>query len=521
MKKNKKDVRKIKKGCIDSYYSLKLETKLKYEQLCEYIAEKVSKTISEYKIQAEATFKEEIEKSISDLDLKELKELNLKTNHEHKKNEKKLDSAIFSNAIEKIELELTDRGIKIIPVLDLERELAEIQGESESDYEVCSRIYGSAFVCNCDRINLPSLKVKLINDEIVFLRAMLYIFTNGMMVLRISLPIQNVKITPLFEKETDKYIKEIIDEYNIGIDKSKNNMEEIKNAYLGYIKNGNKKIRNIVYTPATLENIILADYDEMPEKVTNLDSKTIEDLYKIAVAPIKRRKDDDLFIDKATEYINKNSEIFDVVKYITSSMGRCVSIVNKNGIIASNGKMTEDERYKHLINAIRINIEFALIIIMLKKINSGYTLLQKKLKSNNIHKIQEEYLYNNIFIIELQQSCYGSVKDQIAFLEEKLSHYLATKENTEKMASIDTIIIEKRARKNLKFQNFLAVGGVLLTAIFGLPAISETLTFLKEVFIPNIDIPIISIENFSVISWFVLLLLISIKIIINEFFDNN
>ena len=31
MKKNKKNVRKIKKGCIDSYYSLKLETKLKYE----------------------------------------------------------------------------------------------------------------------------------------------------------------------------------------------------------------------------------------------------------------------------------------------------------------------------------------------------------------------------------------------------------------------------------------------------------------------------------------------------------
>ena len=325
MKKNKKNVRKIKKGCIDSYYSLKLETKLKYEQLCEYIAKKVAKTISEYKIQAEATFKEEIEKSISDLDLKELKKLNLKTNHEHKKNEKKLDSAIFSNAIEKIELEVTDRGIKIIPVLDLERELAEIQGESESDYEVCSRIYGSAFVCNCNRINLPSLKVKLINDEIVFLRAMLYIFTNGMMVLRISLPIQNVKITPLFKKETDKYIKDVIDEYNIGIDKSQNNMEEIKNAY-------NKKIRDIVYTPATLENIILADYDEMPGKVTNLDSKTIEDLYKITVAPIKRRKDDDLFIDKATEYINKNSETFDVVKYITSSMGRCVSIVDKNVI---------------------------------------------------------------------------------------------------------------------------------------------------------------------------------------------
>ena len=57
------NVRIIKKGCIDFYYSLKLETKLKYEQLCEYLVEKVEKTISEYKIQVEAMFKEEIEKN--------------------------------------------------------------------------------------------------------------------------------------------------------------------------------------------------------------------------------------------------------------------------------------------------------------------------------------------------------------------------------------------------------------------------------------------------------------------------
>lgn len=57
---------------------------------------------------------------------------------------------------------------------------------------------------------------------------MLYIFKNGMMVLRISLPIQNVEITPLFEKESDKYIKKIIDEYNVGVDKFQNGMEEIK-----------------------------------------------------------------------------------------------------------------------------------------------------------------------------------------------------------------------------------------------------------------------------------------------------
>lgn len=521
MKENKQEVKNIKKGCIDFYYSLKLETKLKYEQLCENIAEKVSATITEYNIKAEATFRDEIEKSISDLNLEELKNLKLKTNYEHNKNEKKLDSETFSNAVKNIKLEVTDNGFKIIPVLDLEKKLAEIQGESQSDYEFCSKIYGSAFVCNCDRINLPSLKVQLINNEIVFVRAMLYIFKNGMMVLRISLPIQNVEIAPLYEKESDKYIKKIIDEYNVGVDKFQNGMEEIKNAYLSYIKNSNKKILNIVYTPSTLENIILADYDGMPEQVTNLTQNAIEDLYRIAVAPIKRRTNDDLFLHKATEYINKNSETFDVVKYITSTMGRCVSIIDKNVTEISEKEITKDEIHNHLINAVRINIEFALIIILLKKINSGYTFLKKEKNANNIHRIQEEYLYNNIFIIQLQQSCYGSVKDQISFLEEKLAYYLNTKDTNEKMNAMDAIITENRATKNLKFQNFLSIGGVLLTIIFGLPAIYETATILKKCLFPRIDIPIITIENTSIVIWVLLVIYVLIKVLVNRFSNKN
>ena len=85
MKENKQEVKNIKKGCIDFYYSLKLETKLKYEQLCESIAEKVSATITEYNIKAEETFRDQIEKSSSDLNLEELKKMKLKTNYEHNK----------------------------------------------------------------------------------------------------------------------------------------------------------------------------------------------------------------------------------------------------------------------------------------------------------------------------------------------------------------------------------------------------------------------------------------------------
>lgn len=56
-----------------------------------------------------------------------------------------------------------------------------------------------------------------------------------------------------------------------------------------------------------------------------------------------------------------------MVKYITSTMGRCVSIIDKNVTEVSEKEITKDEIYNHLINTVRINIEFALIIILLKK----------------------------------------------------------------------------------------------------------------------------------------------------------
>ena len=147
--------------------------------------------------------------------------------------------------------------------------------------------------------------------------------------------------------------------------------------------------------------------------------------------------------------------------------------------------------------------------------------MKKEENANNIHRIQEEYLYNNIFIIQLQQSCYGSVKDQISFLEEKLAYYLNTKDTNEKMNAMDAIITENRATKNLKFQNFLSIGGVLLTIIFGLPAIYETATILKKCLFPRIDIPIITIENSSIVIWVLLVIYVLIKVLVNRFSNKN
>ena len=97
-----------------------------------------------------------------------------------------------------------------------------------------------------------------------------------------------------------------------------------------------------------------------------------------------------------------------------------------------------------------------------------------------------------------------------------MKYFLAFKDTQDKMSAIDSIITEDRAIKNSNFQSFLAIGGVLLTAIFGLPAVYDTLTIIKNCLLENIDIPMITIENTSIAIWIILLVFLIVKVLFNK-----
>ena len=518
MKENKKGINYIKESCIDFYYTLKVETKLKYEEFCENIKRKISLNIDNYNMQVGATFKEEIEKSISNLNIEEFKNIKLKNNYEHEgKKIDKMTPKDFSKSIKNIRIEFAEKGLKFVPILELHEEINELEAELENDYETCLMLYGRNFVDNCQRFYLPPFTVKLINNENVFIKAVLYIFRNGMMVLRISIPLRNVDITPLLENNIDAYIANIIDEFNIDANCKKNSIEDIKNAYFKYIKNSNKKITSLVLDSAAIQNIILADFTGIPNNIRDIPADIEESLYRIIVAPITKIHANS-FKDIARDYLENNSDTYEGIKYITNTMGKCISVIDKTMVryLKENQKTEDKQLHKDIINLMRINIEFALIIILLKKINSGYTYLKKEIKTNHFSKVQKEYNYNNIFILQLQQSSFGSVREQIAFLEKKMTYFIAAKDTQDKMNAIDSIITEDRERKNVNFQNFLAIGGVLLTAVFGLPSIYDTLSIIKKCFIENVDIPIINIIDSSLAVWIILLVFLTFRVLLNK-----
>lgn len=508
-------INNIKNGCIEYYYSLSIETKLEFYNLCEVIDKKINSTIDNYNLNITSIFKNDIEKIISERNIKEYK---LKNDFNEKEN--KLDST-FQKLV-RIELEDTEEGLKIFPISELNEKINEMAEELNDDYNFDSKIYGKAFVDKVKIFILPPYKIQLLNNKFVFLKPLLYIFKNKMMVLKISMPIKNVTSIQLFENNNDGYIKKIIDICDIGIDIKEIDFESIKDAYCEYILSSDKRIYAVVSLSKALSNIILADFDGIPQNIKDISEEVKEDLYRIAVAPIQKRKNT-YFKDIANQYLATNSNINEGIQYIASKMGRCLSIIDKNIIDHYKEKtkgydLTEEEIYKLAINSVVRNLEFTLLIILLKNMNFTISYLQKDYNKNDIKKIQKEYNYNNIFILELQQTCYGSVREQLNFFEDKMTYFLDKENSENKMISIDAIIKDEIEEKNLNFQNFLSIGGILLTAVFGLPAIHETLTLLRmSNIIIKQDIPIITIENSSIMLWIFLIVFLYIKLFIKRY----
>lgn len=513
MERINEEITKIKSGCIDYYYSLKVETKLNYYELCETIQANINRTLENYNLEISSILQKDMENKMTEEGIEELS-VRIDCDEKQVKN-KILNSELdqISQKIVRIEISNTQKGVKIIPISEANQHIEETEKEIEYNYKKDLEIYGQAFVNNYRVINLPPYKVQLINDSFVFVDALLHVFKNGMMILKITIPIKDIEITPLFENNEDEYIKDIIDIYKVGDCTKEKTIEEIKKKYYQYIYDCNKKITNIISVSKVLRNIILADFEGVPSDVRDITEDVKEKLYRIIVAPIQKR-DDISFKDRANIYLAENSYTYDGIKYITSSMGKCISIIDSDtidyleNILDSNKR---NEAYRIGINSVRRNIEFSFLIILLKNMNSSITYFEKELNLNNINKIQKEYNFNLIFILQLQQTCFGSVREQLAFLENKMIYFLDVKSRDERMKAIDAIIENDNNTKSLNFQNFLSIGGFLLTVIFGLPAIYETLTILRKsnLFI-NKDIAILTIDNCSIAIWIALTIILTV-----------
>lgn len=517
-------IEKIIYGEIHSYYPLKFETDLDFEALCETIRQSTVFFSEEYQNKIMDSLGYSLSSSIREMPGELLREPDIKMDMEAFSRYNEMTEPPFQMEGDELqlELEMTDTSVKIHLVSTELKALGQRLERLHEEQEASSQIYGAGFTSAQDRLLLLPFKIELNSKETVWLHALLYIFENHMGFLKLELPLVNTSPAPLQSNNVDLFISNVINRWKDKNDVSEKSFSHIVEAYLNSLHE-DTHIDFIKYGSG-IRNIILIDFDGIPKQLNNISKDVQEDLYRIIAAPVPNRKDTSYYRD-AQEYIQKNSWGRHGINYLTKTTGGCLSYITQGLLdmvteqykIRTGVKDIEaDDHYRicnDLARDVHVNVEFALLIIMLKKMNDLNNFYKKVFKPKELAKIQKEYNRNLIFISELQEGCYGTVSEQTAAFEARMSHYLKPEITRNKQSAIDSILKAEEKEKAERFESFLAVGGFMLALIFGLPAIYETVEIIRNVFgFISVDVPVITLENLSVALWILLNLFMGLKI---------
>ena len=399
----------------------------------------------------------------------------------------------------------------------------------QEEYDISLKFYGHNFTNRQDRFLLLPLKIELENGKFTWLYPLIYLFENNMGILKLELPIFDSCIEPLLENDYDRFLTKIINKWNIKNYNSETTLSSIQNFYLSNLLD-DIKIDMVSYSNE-LKNIILIDFDGRPQHINSIPNDVKEDLFRIICAPVPSRNNTTYSKD-ADEYLKNHSWGGHGVKYIAKSTGGCLSFIDKtiSDYVSDDYKaetktsvLTPFNDYYNLCNKLArdlcVNVEFALIIILLKKTNESNDYFNKIASMKKLSDTRIEYNKNILFISELQENCYGSVSEQTALLEKMMPHYFKHEITSPKKIAIDNILQQNEQEKNERFQNYISTGGLILTLIFGLPSLYETLTIFRKLFsFYPYNIPYLTLENTSIILWLTLNGIIILKLYLRKYY---
>ena len=399
----------------------------------------------------------------------------------------------------------------------------------QEEYDISLKFYGHNFTNRQDRFLLLPLKIELENGKFTWLYPLIYLFENNMGILKLELPIFDSCIEPLLENDYDRFLTKIINKWNIKNYNSETTLSSIQNFYLSNLLD-DIKIDMVSYSNE-LKNIILIDFDGRPQHINSIPNDVKEDLFRIICAPVPSRNNT-TYTKDADEYLKNHSWGGHGVKYIAKSTGGCLSFIDKtlSDYVSDDYKtetktsvLTPFNDYYNLCNKLArdlcVNVEFALIIILLKKTNESNDYFNKIASMKKLSDTRIEYNKNILFISELQENCYGSVSEQTALLEKMMPHYFKHEITSAKKIAIDNILQQNEQEKNERFQNYISTGGLILTLIFGLPSLYETLTIFRKLFsFYPYNIPYLTLENTSIILWLTLNGIIILKLYLRKYY---
>ena len=303
----------------------------------------------------------------------------------------------------------------------------------QTEYETSTRIYGQTFTDCQNRFLLLPLQVELQNGTYTWLYPLLYIFANNMGVLKFELPLLDSNIEPLYTNDYDSLIKSINNRWKINNYNSETSLSSIKEFYFNNLIKDTQS--TLILYLNDIRNIILVDFDGIPQHMNSIANETVEDIYRIVCAPVPSRKTTS-YVKDAQKYISTHSCGGHGINYIIKSTGGFLSLIdqtifyslcpdyhNCNKADILNPFDCHYSLCNHLASMLSINIEFSILIALLKKVNESNDYFNKTTSMKQLAEAQKEYNRNVLFISQLQEDCYGSVSEQFELVEHMMPHY--------------------------------------------------------------------------------------------------
>lgn len=523
-KKENSGIGNIKYGEIHSYYPIKFDTKFEFSRICQQIEKSSILFSKEYEKKILNSLQKSMSKSVEEIKKDNIisSKFKLEVSNDDKHPYSKESTIPLEDSDITIEIGIYDDSFKLEFKYDELENLYQRFERLQKEFELSKQIYGDIFVSEQQRYILLPCKIKLNNNQIVWLNCILYVFANNMGILKLELPLVDVDIEPLKNNNSDLYIKEIINKWNISDLSSASTLSELVNVYIKTLLNINT---DIIKYNNQINHFIFTNFEGLPKNINSIPDNIQEDLYSIISAPLPQREGIS-HKNAAKEHLRNYSWGNQDMKYIIKTTGGCLSIIDQTLLFdiidkfKSNYEVSELEStdyryiYELITRDISVNAEFALIIIILKRMNDSDYYFRKKNSTSNIFKIKEDYYRNVIFINELQEGCYGSVTEQTIAFENMMPHYLKKEITKSKAIALDKILEQQKQKKIDEFQNFLTTGGLILSILFGLPAIKDTFLIIRNSLysIPR-DIAYISLDGLSLIIWILINLTIVYKIL--------
>lgn len=369
-----------------------------------------------------------------------------------------------------------------------------------------SVIYGESYVGNQKRLTLPPILVKLKNELYVWGNVTVLIFSNGFCFFKLEIPFKDIYVDSLYGINGEDLFDVAINiwKYDIGEKRIYESIESLFTEYECYFgKQCGKKTKVKMFNEMFC-NTILSNFEGIPHDINKINYETQKMIYKIIAAPINVEMEHNF--DKEIADNSKRAWKLANIRYEFKTTGGCISYADKkliNYLGEKNDDLSEDEKREYVdlcvIESLCRNVEYALIITQIKRL---VELVYLYIQGVNVKKAEYTYFENKIFLSNLQENCYGSVSEQIEKVENAMPFYLKRNIYFERKEAIHQLNIKKNESYISLLQEVMNKGIFILTCVFGLPMINNTLLILKEsTIMKSVDLDYISVDSLSVIVW--------------------